>query len=56
MGIKGYRKIISFLDMELSETLGTSRKQRVLKEMHDHILWEPLERILLEDYPVGLKR
>jgi transposase, IS5 family len=24
-----------------------------LKEIHDHIRWEPLERILLEDSPVG---
>jgi len=53
MGFKGYEKIMSFLDMELSNTLGTSRTQRVLKEIYDHIRWEPLERILLEDYPVG---
>ncbi len=53
MGFKEYEKNMSFLDMELSKTLGTSRTQRVLKEIHDHIRWEPLERILLEDYPVG---
>lgn len=39
--------------MELSKTLGTSRTQRVLKEIHDHFRWEPLERILLVEYPVG---
>jgi transposase, IS5 family len=53
MGFKEYEKNMSFLDMELSKTLGTSRTQRVLKEIHDHIRWEPLERILIEDYPVG---
>ena len=53
MGFKEYEKNVSFLDMELSKILGTSRTQRVLKEIHDHIMWEPLERILLADYPVG---
>ncbi len=53
MGYKEYEKNMSFLDMELIKTLGTSRTQRVLKEIHDHISWGPLERILLEDYPVG---
>ncbi|HPA08491.1 MAG TPA: IS5 family transposase [Methanoregulaceae archaeon] len=53
MGFKEYERNMSFLDMELSKTLGTSRTQRVLKEIHDHIRWEPLERILLAEYPVG---
>ena len=44
---------MGFLNMELSKTLGTSRTARVLKEIHDHIRWEALKRILLEDYPVG---
>jgi len=44
---------MSFLDMELSKTFGISRTQQVLKEIHDHIIWEPLERILLAGYPVG---
>jgi len=30
MGFKEYEKNMSFLDMELSKTLGTSRTQRVL--------------------------
>ena len=41
MGFKEYEKNMSFLDMELSKTLEASRKQRVLKEIHDHISWEP---------------
>ncbi len=53
MGFKEYEKNMSFLDMELSKTLGTSRTQRVLREIHDHIRWEPLERLLLAEYPVG---
>lgn len=44
---------MSFLDMDLSKTLGTSRSQRVLKDINDHIRWEPLERILLVGSPVG---
>ena len=52
-GFKENEKNMSFLDMELSKTLETSRTQRVLKEIHDHIRWEPLEMILFEDYPVG---
>ena len=44
---------MNFLEMELSKALGTSKTQRVLKAIHDHIRWEPLERILLEDGPVG---
>ena len=42
MGFKEYEKNMSFLDMELSKTLGTSRTQRVLKEIHDHFRWKPL--------------
>ena len=53
MGFKEYEKNMSFLDMELSKILGILRAQRVQKEIHDHIRWEPLKRILLEDYPVG---
>jgi len=44
---------MSILDMELSRTLGASRTQLVVKEIHDHIRWAPLERILLAEYPVG---
>ena len=53
MGFKEYEKNMSFLDMESSKTLGASTTQRVLKKIHDHIKWEPLERILLEGYSVG---
>ena len=56
MGFKEYERNMSFLGMELSKTLGTSRTQRVLKEIHDHIRWEPLERILHTEYPVGSHR
>ncbi len=53
MGFKEYERNMSFLDLELSKTLGSSRTQRFLKEIHDHIRWEPLERILKGVYPVG---
>jgi IS5 family transposase len=44
---------MSFLDLELSKTLGKSRTQKFLKEIHDHIDWKPMEKILLRVYPVG---
>jgi hypothetical protein len=47
MGFKEYEKNMGFLDMEMRKILWTSRTQRVLKEIHDHIRWEPMERILL---------
>ncbi len=53
MGFKEYKRNMSFLDLELSKTLGSSRTQRFFKEIHDHIRWEPLERILMGVYPVG---
>ena len=53
MGFKEYRKNMSFLEMELSKTLGRSKTQRFLQEIHDQINWEPLEKILVTDYPVG---
>jgi len=52
MGYKEYSENMSFLDLELSKTLGSSRTQRFLKEIHDHINWKPLEKILLGVYPV----
>ncbi len=52
MGNKEYSEDMSFLDLELNKTLGSSRTQKFLKEIHDHINWKPLERILLSVYPV----
>jgi len=46
MGFKEYSENMSFVDMELSKTLGSSRTQRFLREIHDHINWKPLESIL----------
>ncbi len=45
MCFKEYEKNMSFLEMELNKILGTSRTHMVLKEIHDHIRWETLERI-----------
>jgi IS5 family transposase len=53
MGFKEYERNMSFLDLELSKTLGSSRTQKFLQEIHDYIRWEPFERILLDVYPVG---
>lgn len=48
MGFKEYERNMSFMDLELSKTLGFSRTQRFLKEIHDCIRWEPSELILLD--------
>lgn len=53
MGFKEYERNMSFLDLELSKTLGSSRTQKFLKEIHDYIRWEPFQRILMDVYPVG---
>ncbi len=44
MGFKEYERNMSFLDLELSKTLGSSRTQKFLKEIHDYIRWEPFQR------------
>ena len=53
MGFKEYERNMSFLDLELSKTLGSSRTQKFSKEIHDYIRWEGIERILMDVYPVG---
>ncbi|MFY9112589.1 MAG: hypothetical protein WAP34_11685 [Desulfomonilia bacterium] len=53
MGFKEYERNMSFLDLELRETLGSSRTQKFLREIHDYIRWEPTDRIFFDVYPVG---
>jgi len=53
MGFKKYDRNMSFLDMELSRILGSSKTQRFLKEIDGHISWKPIGDILMESYPVG---
>ena len=53
MGFKEYERNMSFLDLELSKTLGSSRTQKFLREIHDYIRWEPFQSILIDVYPVG---
>ena len=52
MGFKKYERNMSFLNLELSKILGSSWTQKFLKEIHDYLRWEPIERILLDVYPV----
>ena len=53
MGFKNYDRNMSFADMEMDRVLGSSRTQRFLSEIDDHISWKPIEKILVKDYPVG---
>lgn len=48
MGFKEYERNMSFLDLELSKTLGFSRTQEFLREIHDYIRWEGIARIFLD--------
>jgi len=41
------------MDIELRRILGKSRTQRLLADMDSHINLEPIDRILVEAYPVG---
>jgi len=53
MGFKKYDRGMSFMDIELRRILGKSRTQRLLADMDSHINWKPIDRILVEAYPVG---
>jgi uncharacterized protein related to proFAR isomerase len=53
MGFKEFERNMSSLDLELNKTLGSSRTQKFLRKIHDYIRWEPIDRILLDVYPVG---
>jgi len=53
MGFKRYDRGMSFMDMELRRIWGKSRTQRLLADIDSHVNWEPIDRILVEAYPVG---
>jgi IS5 family transposase len=53
MAFKEYSKNLSFMDVELRRIFGRSRTQQFLSQVAEQIDWKPLERLLLETYPVG---
>lgn len=44
---------MSFTDLELRRVLGNSRTQKFLADLERRIDWKPIEKRLLEAYPVG---
>ncbi len=53
MAFKQYDKQPTFLDIELQGSFGHSRTQQFLKEVNETICWEPLEKLVTDQYPVG---
>ena len=53
MAFKEYDHRPSFLDIELSNIIGKSRTHKFLSEVDSYIDWEPLERVVTSNYPVG---
>ena len=53
MAFKRYGKNVSFADLGLRKTLGSSRTQKILAQIKEAINWGPVEEILLKTYPVG---
>jgi ADP-heptose:LPS heptosyltransferase len=53
MAFKEYSKNLSFMNVELRRVFGRSRAQRFLDQMNKQIDWKPVEKVLLESYPVG---
>lgn len=53
MAFKEYDRNPTFLDMEIQRAVTHSRNLQVLSEIDAVITWEPIEKILLEHYPVG---
>jgi IS5 family transposase len=53
MAFKEYDKRPTFLDMEIQRAVTHSRNQQVLSEIDAVINWDPIEKIVQENYPVG---
>jgi Transposase domain (DUF772) len=53
MVFKEYDKEPTFLDMEIQRAVTHSRNQQVLSEIDAVINWDPIEKIVQENYPVG---
>ncbi len=53
MAFKEYSKNLSFMDVELKRIFGRSRTQQFLSDLNGQIDWKPIEKLLVESYPVG---
>ena len=53
MAFKEYDRKPTFLDMEIQRGFEQPRNRQILPEIDKIIKWEPLEKIVTENYPVG---
>jgi len=53
MAFKEYDKEPTLVDMEVQRAVTHSRNQQVLSEIDAVINWDPIEKVVQENYPVG---
>ena len=53
MAFKEYDRKPTFLDMEIQRAVSHPRNKQSLSEIDATINWEPIEKIVMENYPVG---
>lgn len=53
MAFKEYEKNPTFLDMEIQRAVSHPRNKQSLSEIDATINWTPIEKIVMENYPVG---
>jgi hypothetical protein len=53
MAFKAYDRNPAFLDMEIQKAVSHPRNKQSLSEIDATINWEPIEKIVMENYPVG---
>jgi len=56
MAFKTKQKNLTFSDFEKSLKAKKNRSKETLKNMEQTIAWDPIEAILMRDYPVGQKK
>jgi len=56
MSFKPDNQTLSFSDLELSQTKAKNNTLEHLKTLDQSIHWDPIESILLKNYPIGKKR
>ena len=53
MAFKAYDRKPTFLDMEIQRAVSHPRNKQSLSEIDATINWEPIEKLVMENYPVG---
>lgn len=53
MAFKEYDRNPTFLDMEIQKAVSHPRNKQSLSGIDATINWEPIEKLVMENYPVG---